>query len=642
MPEAYARGRLDELLASRDGAGWAAFWRARAQMALDEFDAMPAFELAYRALLDEGDHAGCGLVARTAVLALYYGEATYVGLASWLARSDWGVLPPIELHDASARAWWLAGELARVYAHAGTEYASAATLAVRDMLMQLVSADTAALDADAFLMAVSTLLEYADFEDDGRLFDQLFASAAPLLDADMGTPLYRGRAWHRIRCAAYSIGPHRGRGLQRIDTDQAEARAFSVAERHGLRQLRAHLLVTRCFFANVSRDEAAADRALAELGQVTDFRRPLPAAWYYYLRGQAAARREEATEALLYFGQAVSAAEAGETPINVQQNYLISHATALAHAGQWDAATRCFDRLIAELSGRDGEIVAVRRALVGFYRARVESPDEAPLLRAAILAQARALRWVSFGLLTPRSTGRFLADALRDGVAPEFVKQIVRQRQLSAEPAFPRSWPWAVRIGALGHFRIEVDDAPVAFGARPQRRPLELLMLLVALGPQPAPVTTVMDTLWSDADGDKAKSSLDMAVLRLRRLLGHEDALRIEGAHLFLDRRQVWVDAWAFPEDASVEYTGSFLAGEKGSGAVEVMRERLEQLFVQRVLGRGEALEADGGPAEALALYESALRHDGLAEALHRGVIRCHLALGEPGSAVRAFRRCRD
>jgi len=152
----------------------------------------------------------------------------------------------------------------------------------------------------------------------------------------------------------------------------------------------------------------------------------------------------------------------------------------------------------------------------------------------------------------------------------------------------------------------------------------------------------VMDALWPDADGDKAKSSLDMAVLRLRRLLRHDDALRVEGAQLSLDRTRVWVDAWAFPEDVSAQYGGNFLAGESGSEFVDATRERLGRLFVQRVLGRGEALEASGVHVDALALYESALQHDGLAEALHRGVIRCHLALGETSSAVRAFRRCRD
>jgi DNA-binding SARP family transcriptional activator len=43
-----------------------------------------------------------------------------------------------------------------------------------------------------------------------------------------------------------------------------------------------------------------------------------------------------------------------------------------------------------------------------------------------------------------------------------------------------------------------------------------------------------------------------------------------------------------------------------------------------------------------LALYEAALAQDPLAENLYRGAIRCHLAAGRSGDALRAYRRCRE
>ncbi len=446
--------------------------------------------------------AGCDLVARTAVIAVYCSEVSYADLTAWLARSTWGRMPPAELNDASASAWWLAGELFRVYAHAATEYRTPTTFAIRDALLALVSTRLPAMDADACLIGVAALLEY---EDDGRLFDRLVAAILPRLDADAGSPLLRGWVWYRIHRCARSIGPVRGRGSQRIDAAEAEARAFGLAERSGLRQLRAVLLVTRCFYAHVARDVATAERALRELGEATDFQRPLPAAWYYFLRGLAATRDEEETQALLYFGQAVEAADSGELPWSSQQNFVISHATALAQTGRWAEAFDRFDRLIAQQSGRDRDITECRRLIAEFHRALAEAPEQAPALRAALLARARAIRWLSFGLLTPRSTARFLADALREGQAPDFIAQVVRQRGLSAEPDYPRAWPWPVRIESLGPLRIAVDDAPVAFGSRPQRKPLELLMLLIALGPHPAPSDTLMDSLWPGADGDKGK-----------------------------------------------------------------------------------------------------------------------------------------
>ncbi len=132
-----------------------------------------------------------------------------------------------------------------------------------------------------------------------------------------------------------------------------------------------------------------------------------------------------------------------------------------------------------------------------------------------------------------------------------------------------------------------------------------------------------------------------MAVLRLRRLLRHDDVLRVEGGHLWLDRTRVWVDAWAFLCDESVAYAGTFLDGETQHEAVEGLRRRLRALLIQRSQQRGDVLEASGRSAQALSVYEAALLHDDLAEVLHRGVIRCHLALGEPAAAMRAFQRCR-
>jgi two-component SAPR family response regulator len=71
-------------------------------------------------------------------------------------------------------------------------------------------------------------------------------------------------------------------------------------------------------------------------------------------------------------------------------------------------------------------------------------------------------------------------------------------------------------------------------------------------------------------------------------------------------------------------------------------REALHGLYLRRCHGQGAALERQGHWAEALALYRAALEQDALDENLHRGAIRCHLALGEPAAAQRAFAFCRE
>ncbi|TXC67271.1 hypothetical protein FSC37_20955 [Piscinibacter aquaticus] len=113
---------------------------------------------------------------------------------------------------------------------------------------------------------------------------------------------------------------------------------------------------------------------------------------------------------------------------------------------------------------------------------------------------------------------------------------MIRQRRLRAPNPEVADWPWPLRIRALGSFDVLADDRALDFGARPQKKPLDLLRLLVARGPVPLDTATVLDALWPEAEGDRAKASLDMAVLRLRKLLGHDDALRLDQGRLGLNR----------------------------------------------------------------------------------------------------------
>jgi DNA-binding SARP family transcriptional activator len=71
-------------------------------------------------------------------------------------------------------------------------------------------------------------------------------------------------------------------------------------------------------------------------------------------------------------------------------------------------------------------------------------------------------------------------------------------------------------------------------------------------------------------------------------------------------------------------------------------REQLRSRFLRAVAAAGEAAEVAGRWQEAIAVYERGLEQDNLAEDLYRGLMRCHIALGESANALRAYRRCRD
>jgi len=124
----------------------------------------------------------------------------------------------------------------------------------------------------------------------------------------------------------------------------------------------------------------------------------------------------------------------------------------------------------------------------------------------------------------------------------------------------------------------------------------------------------------------------------------------------------VWCDAWAF--EARVDaadalslddalslvgmYRGALFGdlGTDGHGAFPAWaaapRERLRSKFLRTIARYGEAAEAQQRWTTAIALYERGIEQDTLAEDFYRGLMRCHLALGAPANALRAYRRCRE
>jgi DNA-binding SARP family transcriptional activator len=262
---------------------------------------------------------------------------------------------------------------------------------------------------------------------------------------------------------------------------------------------------------------------------------------------------------------------------------------------------------------------------------------------------------------------RLCAAALDAGMETEYVGQLVARRGL-APPAdrTPEHWPWPLRLRTLGRFEIARDGAALEIRGKGQKKPLELLKALVALGSEGVDASRLAALLWPDVDGDAAKGSFDTALYRLRKLLALDSALVLAEGKLSLDRRQCWVDVWAFEHivreaDARAQaagataeelgllgralldaYPGHFLAGDEDDRWAMDLRDRLRSKLVRTVLALGNRLQATGRWDEAVTLYQRTLELDNLTEALYRGVMICHRELGQPAAALQAYRRCRE
>ncbi len=244
--------------------------------------------------------------------------------------------------------------------------------------------------------------------------------------------------------------------------------------------------------------------------------------------------------------------------------------------------------------------------------------------------------------------------ALERGVEPDYVARLITRRKLAPPGSQISAWPWPLRIYTLGPFRVVHEGQPLVFTRKAQKKPLAVLMALVALGGQSVSAARIAEVLWPDAEGDAARAALNTALYRLRQLLETEEAITVADGKLSLDPRLVWVDRWAFEAldaaSAGVSatarlfelYRGHFLEQEEEAPWLIAPRNALKARFEKGVECLGQALEAEGRDDEAVAIYERGIALDMLAEGLYRRLMQCHARCGQVALALEAYRRCRQ
>jgi LuxR family transcriptional regulator, maltose regulon positive regulatory protein len=226
----------------------------------------------------------------------------------------------------------------------------------------------------------------------------------------------------------------------------------------------------------------------------------------------------------------------------------------------------------------------------------------------------------------PAVVARLCDRALQENIEADYAQSLVRHRGLTLErPSTNESWPWRYRLYTLGNFRMLINDAPLAGEGKAQRRPLELLKLLVAYGGEQVSEARINDALWPHVDGDSAHRSFTSALHRLRKLLGEERAVKLHEGRLTLDRRYFWTDLWALEqslaqlesarEPADVEklaqqlfavYQGPFLGDEMDAGWILAPRERIRGR-VARMVERLCRFWRDRGEQERASAYREKL-----------------------------------
>jgi len=377
------------------------------------------------------------------------------------------------------------------------------------------------------------------------------------------------------------------------------------------------------------------------------------------LAGQAMLRGD-VSAALKQWRAAAAEADAAHMT-GMQWTARLALSGCLAAEGDSTAAARVLDeartlsnRSPLTNSARDYSLLRAYLALRSGNRAECHR-----LLPDALSAGERVAPPPLAFMLLPAPMAELCAEAPSAGIPGTVARGLVARYALAPPAGADRDWPWPFKVTVLGHFQVLRDGAPIRFSRRMQRKPLELLQALIAFGGTDVGAGKLTDALWPDSDGDAGYHALESALYRLRQLLGVPSVVTMSGGKLSLDRRQVWVDMWAFEHEVRVParpgadpaaqlarvrelYQGHFLEQEADKQWALKTRDALREKFVRSIRDAARACESRGLWHEAARLYQSGLELDHLAEDLYRGLMVCHRELGDHSEAVQAYRRCRE
>ena len=250
-------------------------------------------------------------------------------------------------------------------------------------------------------------------------------------------------------------------------------------------------------------------------------------------------------------------------------------------------------------------------------------------------------------------------------VRPMEVYRVTRAKAAVPVPAGREGRP--VRIRTLGRFSVEIGGQQIEFSRKTQKKPLDMLRVLIAHGCTRVDAGAITEALWPGAEGDAGKMSFDSNLHRLRKLMNSNDLLLMAEGKLTLELSKCWIDTFALDEvvarvervaaaqSATVDadgaddlralldlYAGHFLDNETQEAWAVAARDRYKAKFGRAVSLIGGLLEARGEWDQAAVLFSRALELDNLAEPLYRRLMVCYRELGEPAEALNAYRRCRE
>ncbi len=382
----------------------------------------------------------------------------------------------------------------------------------------------------------SLLFHYAACVNDldkGRLVLETLRPIAPRPESDPLTAI----DWYA--CEAL-LHVHAGRARE---SRQAASMGLSVSARTGIGVLDAALIDARAFADVLEGDLVSLERTVEQASRLASSGTPFEAGGYHLCAFLLARRK----------GDERAAREHSRIGRRLVETWGIQ-TTRLLYV-----STLLFGEALQEVEGelektvvearRFGSRFVLAQSSLGLALAAMHRSDDeraVTLLRDGFAA-ARDLGCVFFAAVLPSELADCCALALAHGIEPEYARELIRVQRLAPGPRARdvAQWPWDLRIEALQGFALRRDGTLLEPGRKVQKKPQELLKLLVARGPGGMHRDALAEALWPEAEGDAAQQSLKATLHRVRGLLGSPEAVAQRDERVALDPARVFVDAWA-------------------------------------------------------------------------------------------------
>ena len=451
------------------------------------------------------------------------------------------------------------------------------------------------------------------------------------------------------------------------------AEDIKEAERNGLPAVY-HLLLSVGIYLHSDRGEIELAQKYIDRMETLLSDRVMEVAFFQYMKALEKAHRQDPLASLRHADISLRKAFRAGSPLHVTLN-LLTKGQILLGMGQYRQSARVLHWAQRLAHWVDSAWCLARYELTAAELCFAQQEFEQGMehLRQGF-ALCREKRILHFDWWRPRTMAELCARALEAGIETEFVQEMILTNDLVAvAPHLDcEEWPWPLRVYSLGRFELVVDGKRLVSPGKIQKKPLELFKALISLGGEDVHESQVADCLWPDAEGDLGRNSFNVTLGRLRRLLGHDQALIFQGGRLSLNRPYCWVDGFALerlmeegeqfwkridrgqkagPDDlpravwltekAISLYQGHFLPGNADRPWTASTRERLRRKFIRGVEMLGRHWEKAGAQEKAIDCYLAGLEKDELVEEFYQRLMLCYHRLGHQAKGVETYRRCR-